>query len=62
MKIKMTVSTGWANGEHVDYQELPPDWDNLSHQEKENYIHACAGEYMHEVCSAHGELVGDDDE
>lgn len=61
MRIKVTVSTGWANGDHVDYYELPAHWENLSDQEKESWISEAAAEYLHETCEASGELVEDDE-
>ena len=63
MKIKLTVETGWANGDHVSYEELPIHWDSLTDKEKEDLVDEWAVSYMHEVVSCCGELVerGDDD-
>ena len=61
-KIKLTVSTGWANGDHVDYVDLPIHWDQLSDKGKEDWIHEAAGEYLHECCESFGELIEDEDE
>lgn len=61
MKIKVTVDTGWANGEHVDYWELPPNWDKLSEDEKQTVLCEYGHEYMMECCSSYGELVEDED-
>tara|TARA_R110000764_G_C10977434_1_gene379935 strand:- start:1173 stop:1358 length:186 start_codon:yes stop_codon:yes gene_type:complete len=59
-RIKMMVSTGWANGEHVDYCELPCHWDNLTDSEKETWVDEAAHEYLLQVCSSCGEIVEDD--
>jgi len=54
------ASTGWANGDHVDYCELPIHWDELSDNEKEEWAQEAAQEYMNEVCSFCGEIVDDE--
>ena len=62
MRIKMTVSTGWANGDHTDYAEAPDNWESMTEDEKDAYAHECATEYLYECCSASGEFVEDDDD
>lgn len=62
MKIKLHVSTGWANGDHVDYQELPENWDEFTEDEKQKFIDECATDYLHECCEAAGWLVEDDED
>lgn len=59
-QIKLTVSTGWANGNHVEYLELPSHWENLNELEKEEYLNECATEYLHECCESFGEVVDED--
>lgn len=61
-KIKVTVSTGWANGEHIDYWDVPIGWDKMSKEEQENTLNEYAMEYLHETCGCHAELVEDEDE
>jgi len=56
-QIKITVGTGWANGEHVDYWDLPENWDKFTDKEKENYLDACANDFLHECCDSHAEVV-----
>lgn len=62
MRIKLTVSTGWANGDHVEYIDLPHHWEALSNHGKENYLHSAATESLHDCCSAYGEVVEDEED
>ncbi len=48
MKIKVTVNTGFVGATHVDYYELPCNWDSLSQDKKENYMEELAKECMEE--------------
>jgi len=57
--IKLTVSTGWAGGDHVDYWDLPGNWDSMSDGEKEETIHEYSKEYLEQCCDAYGEVVDD---
>ena len=59
--LKLVVSTGWANGDHVDYQELPDDWDEMSAEEQRNFIDDCARDYLFECCESYGEIVDEED-
>ena len=61
-RIKMTVSTGWANGDHVDYEELPQFWDELSEEDKEGYLNTCATDYLNECCDSCAVLVDEDED
>ena len=61
MKIKMVVNTGWANGDHVDYIDLPIHWDSLSEEEKEEWLHDCAVEHLNNCCDTCAYLVEDDE-
>lgn len=56
-QIKVSASTGWANGDHVDYWELPDDWDTYSEEEKEKFLVECGDEYLHEMCEGFAEVV-----
>ena len=58
-RIQITVSTGWANGDHVDYCDLPIHWEKLNDEEKEEWIQEAAEEYLHQCCDAFGEVVDD---
>ena len=61
MKIKLTVDTGYVGGEHVDYMYLPENWDDMSEQEKNNYLNQIGEAFLHECCEFHAELVDDDE-
>jgi hypothetical protein len=61
-QIKITVSTGWAYGDHVEYWELPENWDDFSDKEKGKHLNECALAYLHEVCDSYAEVVDEDDE
>ena len=58
----MTVSTGWANCDHVDYCELPENWNGLSEEDRDKWLSAAAMEYLHECCDAFAEVVDEDEE
>jgi len=60
-KIKVTVSTGWANGDHVDYWDLPIHWDELDEEQKQITLHSYAEEYLHETCESYAEVAEDED-
>lgn len=57
MKIKLHVSTGLVNGDHVDYACLPENWNDFTEGEKEKFINDCAIEFLHECCKCSGYLV-----
>jgi len=59
-QIKVTVDTGWANGDHVDYWDLPENWDSLTDKEKEKHLDDCANDFLHECCDSFAELVDED--
>lgn len=59
--IKLTVETGYVNGDHIDYCDTPDNWDNYTENEKERYMNDAANEYLHEVCQAYGEVVEEED-
>lgn len=61
-KIKVTVSTGWANGDHVDYWELPLQWDDYDEAGKQKILDDFADEYLHDCCESFAELVDGEDE
>lgn len=61
-KIKVTVSTGWAYGDHVDYWELPFNWDGFTKEEKDKFLDECENDYLHEVCESYAEVVDEEDE
>ena len=56
-QIKVSVSTGWTNGDHEDYWELPDDWGTYSEEEKEKFLFECGQEYLHEKCEGGAEVV-----
>jgi len=62
MKIKVTVNTGFVGADHVDYYELPPNWENLNEDERHTLMDTYAQEYMQETIESYGELVEDDEE
>ncbi len=61
MRIKLKVSTGWANGDHIDYVELPENWDSFTEGEKQKFIDDSSVEFLHECCECSGWLVEDDE-
>lgn len=61
-KIKLMVSTGFANCEHVEYQELPEWWEELTSNEKDEFIQDSAREFYNECCEFSGKLVDEDEE
>lgn len=61
MRIKLTA-TGWANREHVKYIDLPRHWGDLSNHGKENHLYSAAIDYLHDCCSAYGEVVEDEED
>lgn len=60
--LKVHVSTGWAGGDHIDYWELPDDWDSLSKDEKKKFCDESAMEYLHECCEASAWVVDSEDD
>ncbi len=62
MRIRLTVSTGWANGEHVEYIDLPHYWGCLSKHGKEHYLRSAAIGSLKGCCSAYGEVVEDEED
>jgi len=62
LKIKVQVSTGWANGEHTDYWDLPDDWKGLSQEEKDQVLNDYAEEYLYEKCDSYAEVVEEDED
>lgn len=56
-KIKVQVDTGWANGTHTDYWDLPIGWESMDDSEKKDWINECAQDFLHEKCEAYAELV-----
>lgn len=36
--IKTVVNTGFANATHIDYEELPDNWDEMTQEEQENHL------------------------
>ncbi len=61
-QIKVTVSTGWVNGDYVEYWELPENWDEFSGKEKDKHLNECAMASLHEVCDSYAEVVDEDDD
>lgn len=61
-KIKVHVDTGWANGTHTDYWDLPDCWESMNDEEKQKFINECAEDFLHETCECYAELVESDDE
>lgn len=59
--IKATVSTGWANGDHIDTLELPEEWDTWSEEEQTNLLEQFATECLHETCQGYAEVVDEDE-
>jgi hypothetical protein len=55
--IELSVSTGWANGTHVEQQELPDDWETLSEIEKEVLLDEMATDFLHEKCQGYAHVV-----
>ena len=41
-KIKVVVSTGWANGDHVDSYDLPNNWEALTESQRRVLINEYA--------------------
>lgn len=60
-QIKLTVSTGWAGGDHVDYVDLPDEWEELTERQQELLIDELGAGYLHEVCGCCGEVVDEED-
>ncbi len=56
-RIEMTVDTGWANGGHVDYCELPESWDEMTEEQQEEHLAMCAHDYLLECCSSEAQVV-----
>jgi hypothetical protein len=61
MKIKVTVNTGWAGCDHINYEDLPSDWESLTSKEKGNYLHESAQIMLNEHCQAYAEVVDDEE-
>jgi len=56
-QIKLTVTTGWADGQHVSHEELPAHWDEMSDKDKEEYLEESAQIYLDECCQGYAEVV-----
>jgi hypothetical protein len=55
--IELKVSTGWANGTHVEQQELPEDWEELTLYEQESILDEMATDFLHEKCQGYAHVV-----
>ena len=55
--IKVYVGTGWANGDHVDYWELPDGWDDMSEKEQEETLNEYSLDYLYDCCEHYAEVV-----
>jgi hypothetical protein len=55
--IELKVSTGWANGTHVEQQDLPEDWEELTSEEKESILDEMATDFLHEKCQGYAHVV-----
>jgi hypothetical protein len=60
--IKVQVSTGWANGDHTDYWELPNGWDEMSEKEQEDFLAECGQDYLFECCEGYADVVEEEGE
>ena len=60
MKIRMIVETGFAGCSHVDFQELPDDWDQMTEKEQEKYLEEAAQDHMANHISFSAYVVDDD--
>lgn len=60
MRLKLTVETGFVGGEHIDYEELPEDWDKYSEPDRQKFIRDCCNDFIHDVCDVYGEIVEDE--
>lgn len=59
--IKTVVNTGWASGDHVDYHELPINWDDFTEDEKQKHLDELATDELHETCEAYAKVVDEED-
>ena len=60
MKIRLCVETGFAGCEHVDFQDLPDDWEEMTEAEQNKYLDEAASDFMANHIS-YGAFVVDDD-
>lgn len=45
-KIKMHIGTGYAGAEHVDFVNVPDDWDEMSEQGRQRLLDEHAEEFL----------------
>jgi hypothetical protein len=60
VKIKIYVDTGFAGCRHVDFQDLPDDWEELSAEEREEYLDEAATDFRNNVINYGASVVDDD--
>ena len=61
-RIKIVVETGYVNCDHIDYMEIPYDWDEWSEKEKEQLLNVLALELLHKQVSCFAFLEGEEDD
>ena len=58
-RIKIVVETGYVNCDHIDYMEIPDNFDEWTDEEKEKLLNDLALDLLHEQVSCRA-FVEDD--
>lgn len=63
-RIKLYCYSGFAGADHIDYEELPDNWDDMDEKEREEFLSQAAEDYFNNCGVEYGAYVvdGDDDE
>lgn len=61
-KIRVYINTGYANCRHVDFEDLPEDWNDWSAAEQEGYLDEISNAYLNNMIDYGANVVEDEDE
>jgi hypothetical protein len=61
-RIKLFIDTGSANARHIDYIDLPDDWDQMSGKDQEEYLDEEAQDFVSNYIEFGAVVVDEDDE
>lgn len=58
-KIKVWVTTGFANAKHEDEMDLPEGWDDMTDEEQEAFLEEAATGFRDMRVDCGAEVVGE---